>query len=138
VDRAVDIHKAGGIIIRDRKLLLERAKGKAIFVAPGGKLERGETVKQALVRELMEELQITVHEDDLEELGTFYAEAAGQEHKWLQMDMFVVKRWHGEVAPDNEVEEIRWVTSELEPGLKVGSIFQHEVIPRVKALGWID
>lgn len=138
MEREIDIHKAGGIILRDRKLLLERSKGKTMFINPGGKVESGESVKQALVRELMEEFQIRVAETDLEEFGTFYAPAAGQEHKWLQMDLFMVKHWEGEPTPDNEVEEIRWVTSELESGMKTGSIFEYEVIPRLKAQGLID
>jgi 8-oxo-dGTP diphosphatase len=79
--RVVDIHKAGGIIIRDRKLLLERSKGKSIFINPGGKVEPGETVTEALVRELMEEFRIKVRQEDLEVFGTFYAPAAGQEHR---------------------------------------------------------
>jgi 8-oxo-dGTP pyrophosphatase MutT (NUDIX family) len=65
-----DIHKASGIIIVDRKVLVERSVGKEYFVHPGGKLEPGETSKQAVVRELKEELQIGVQEDDLEELTT--------------------------------------------------------------------
>src|SRR4051812_20782408 len=53
--KQVDIHKAGGIIIRDKKLLVERSKGKDFFKTPGGSIELGETPKQALVRELLEE-----------------------------------------------------------------------------------
>lgn len=137
-ERSIDIHKAGGVIISDHKLLLERSKGKELFINPGGKVEPGETVKQALVRELKEELTIDVDEADLDEFGTFYAPAAGQEDKWLQMDLFMVKRWQGEMKPDHEVEEIRWVTSQLPEGIKTGSIFEHEVIPRLKAQGLID
>jgi 8-oxo-dGTP pyrophosphatase MutT (NUDIX family) len=59
-ERRIDVHKAGGIIIRDRKLLISRSKGKELFINPGGKVEGSETLKETLVRELMEESQITV------------------------------------------------------------------------------
>ena len=119
-------------------MLLERSKGKHLFINPGGKVEPGETVKQALVRELREEFTIEVNEVDCEEFGTFYARAAEQEEKWLRMDVFMVKKWRGPVRLDNEVEEIRWVTSALEPGVRTGSIFEHEVLPRLKAADLID
>lgn len=133
-----DIHKAAGIIIRDKKLLVERSEGKDFFIAPGGSIEEGETPKQALVRELMEEFQIVVRENDLVEFDTFRAQAAGQEHRIVKMEVFVVNSWEGEPTPDNEVEEIRWITSAPEKGVKIGSIFEHEVIPRLKTDNLID
>ncbi len=98
----VDIHKAGGIILRDRKLLLTRTRGHNIYLNPGGKLERGETVREALVRELKEELNIRVDPDVAEEFGVFYAEAAGQNSKWLQMDVFMILEWVGTIVPSGE------------------------------------
>ena len=133
-----DIHKAGGIIIRNKRLLVERSKDKEFFIAPGGSIEPGETPTQALIRELMEEFQVTVHEEDFEPFGTFYAQAAGQEDKTIQMDIFTVKKWEGEPTPDNEVEEIRWISSTPPADIKVGSIFEHEVLPRLKEAGLID
>lgn len=134
-----DIHKAAGIIIRDRRLLVERSKGKDVFVAPGGKLEPGETARQALRRELKEELQLDVTEADFEEFGTFYAEAAGSHNagKKLRMDVFMVK-YVGAMKPDNEVEEIRWISSDIPDDIEVGSIFAHEVLPRLKEQALVD
>jgi 8-oxo-dGTP diphosphatase len=135
--KSVKIHKAGAILIQQRKLLVTRSKGKQVFVAPGGKLEVGETPRQALVRELYEELQLRVEPTALNQFGTFYALAAGQEDKRLQMDVFLVSNWHGELKPANEIVEIRWVTSANE-GTKLGSIFEHDVIPELKLKGLID
>lgn len=134
-----DIYKAAGIIIKDRRLLVERSKGKDVFVAPGGKLEPGETSMQAVIRELKEEFQLDITEDDLEEFGTFYAEAAGSHNtgKQLRMDVFIVKN-AGEIAPDSEVEEVRWLSSDIPADVEVGSIFAHEVLPRLKELGLVD
>lgn len=134
----IDMHKAGGIIINDRKVLVERSRGKEYFVHPGGKLEAGETSRQALVRELKEEFRIEVDEADLEPFGTFTAEAANHPGKWVKIDQFIVKKWRGEIRPDNEVEEMLWVNSELPSDLKLGSIFKTKAIPELKKFGLID
>lgn len=134
----IDIHKAGGILIKDRKFLVGRSKGKAHFVAPGGKLEAGESPEEALIRELHEELGIDVVSTDFENFGTFVASAAGEEHRQVHMDVFIVKYWRGDVRPTGEVEEIAWINSALPDGMKVGSIFQHEVLPRLKREEMID
>jgi 8-oxo-dGTP diphosphatase len=135
-----DIYKAAGIIIRDRRLLVEKSNGKDIFMAPGGKLEPDETPKQALVRELKEEVQLTVKETDLEDFGTFYAEAAGSHDagKRMRMDVFFVHNATGDILPDNEVEEVRWISSNIDPDIELGSVFAHEVIPRLKNQKHID
>lgn len=130
------IYKAAGIIIRDRKLLVTRTRGKGFFVAPGGKIEEGETPEQALCRELHEELGITVREEHLEPFGTFTAPAAGQEDRMLHMDVFAVTAYEGDIAPSHEVEEIRWVESDIS-GITLGSIFAHDVIPRLAHEGRI-
>ena len=85
----------------------------------------------------MEEYQIIVNEKHLSVFGTFRAVAAGQDGKIVEMEVFNVDQWTGEPTPDNEVEEGLWVSSEPQ-GIKLGSIFEHEVIPRLKADGRID
>ena len=132
------IHKAPGILIRDRKLLVEKSYGKEFFIAPGGSIEAGETPEHALTRELKEEFGILVNEIDLEEFGSFKDKAAGQEEKIVFMETFIVKKWQGEPSPNSEVEKILWITSNVPKDIKVGSIFEHQVIPRMKELNLID
>ena len=138
MSRTEDIYKAGGIIIVDRKLLVERSAGKDYFIHPGGKIERGETAKQALIRELKEEFQIDVVEEDLELFDQNSAPAANSPEVDVHMDVFLVKKWQGEVKPDSEVEEIRWLTSDVPKDIKIGSIMEHKTIPKLKAEGLID
>jgi 8-oxo-dGTP pyrophosphatase MutT (NUDIX family) len=131
-----DIHKAGGVLIRDRHFLVTRSYGKDVFIAPGGKLEDGESIVDALVREMMEELQIVVKSDEIEELGTFYAQAAGKEGVSLRMDVFIVHNT-SEPVPSSEIEEMKWINSQT-VGVKLGSIFEHDVMPILKQRNLID
>ncbi len=59
-----EIQVAVGVICRDRKVLVclrhRSAHQGGLWEFPGGKVEAGETVKEALSRELLEELGISV------------------------------------------------------------------------------
>lgn len=133
-----DIYKAAGIIIRDRRMLVERSVGKPAFIAPGGRIQHDESAMQALVRELKEEFGILVDEGDLEMFGRFSASAANHPKQMVHMDVFMVKQWHGNITPQSEVEEIRWLTSELPQDITVGSIFAHDVLPKLQQLGLVN
>ncbi|HSW77171.1 MAG TPA: NUDIX domain-containing protein [Candidatus Chromulinivoraceae bacterium] len=133
-----DIYKASGIIIIDRKVLVERSQGKDFFIHLGGKIEPGETPKQALIRELKEEIQINVIEDDLELFDQNSAPAANNPEVDVHMDVYLVKKWTGEISADSEVEELRWITSDVPKDIKIGSIMEHETIPKLKAADLID
>lgn len=134
----MDIYKAAGILIKNRRLLIERSENRTMFVAPGGSVEEGETPEEALVRELMEEFGIIVEESNFEHFGHFHAKAAGEEDKTVHMNAFIVNKWVGNPKPNAEIKEILWVTSNLPKNITVGSIFEHEVIPRLKSLDLID
>ena len=142
VDRQVDIHTAGAILIKDKKLLLTHELGKHFYIAPGGKVETGESSEEAVIRELEEEVNIQVTLPNLAFFGTFYAQAAGAEHKYLQMDVFLVTDWSGDPSPNSgeeEIDDIAWVNTISKPdNIQIGSIFEHQVMPKLKLLGLID
>lgn len=133
-----DIYKAAGIIIVDRKLLFTRAHDMSVFIDPGGKIEEGETPKQALVRELKEELTIDVDESDLEPFGEYTAEAANHKGRTVHMQAFIVRKYSGEIKASSEIEELRWLTSNLPSNIKVGSIFGGQVLPKLCRQGLVD
>ena len=136
----IDIRNSGGILIKDRKLLVVRQKDKDFFIAPGGKLIGSETPVEALVRELNEEICIDVQPNDLSDFGGFTAPATGAEDKLLQMNVYLVNRWQGEITINEKdrVCEFRWIDSSDLGKIQLGSIFEHEVLPRLKNMNLID
>ena len=87
---------ACALIDTDKRVLLaQRPEGKAmagLWEFPGGKLEPGERPEQTLIRELHEELGITVSEPCLAPL-TFASHAYEAFH--LLMPLYICRRWEG-------------------------------------------
>lgn len=132
------IYNTAGIIIQNGKLLFTRASDTEFFLPPGGKIEKGETGKQALVRELKEELSVDVNESDLEFFGEFIADSVKNQGKTTNMQVYVVKKWQGVIAPDSEIEELRWLSSSLPTDIQLGSIFGGKVLPKLHEQGLVD
>lgn len=92
----------------NRVLVAQRPEGKALaglWEFPGGKLEQGERPEPALIRELSEELGITVKEECLAPL-TFASFAYPEFH--LLMPLYICRRWEGQVA-SREAQALKWV-----------------------------
>lgn len=92
----------------NRVLIAQRPKHKqlgGLWEFPGGKLDPGERPEAALIRELDEELGITVKEACLAPL-TFASHAYEDFH--LLMPLYVCRRWDGQVMP-REGQELAWV-----------------------------
>ncbi len=94
-----------------RVLLAQRPPGKSmagLWEFPGGKVEAGERPEDALIRELKEELAITVKEPCLAPL-TFASHSYPDFH--LLMPLFICRRWEGFVsAPEGQA--IKWVKAQ--------------------------
>ena len=91
-----------------RVLMAQRPEGKALaglWEFPGGKVEPGERPEDTLVRELDEELGITVTPPCLAPL-TFASHAYPDFH--LLMPLYVCRRWGG-LPEGREGQPLRWV-----------------------------
>jgi 8-oxo-dGTP diphosphatase len=100
---------ACALIDADKRVLIaQRPEGKmlaGLWEFPGGKVEHGERPEQTLIRELQEELGITVSEACLAPL-TFASH--GYEDFHLLMPLYICRRWDGDVSA-HEHATLKWV-----------------------------
>lgn len=92
-----------------RILLAQRPEGKSLagmWEFPGGKVEEGESPEVTLIRELKEELGISVNEACLAPL-TFASFAYEDFH--LLMPLYVCRRWEG-IPTGVEGQALKWVS----------------------------
>jgi 8-oxo-dGTP diphosphatase len=108
--------KAGTMIVvaaaltdpEGRVLLQRRPEGKAmagLWEFPGGKIEEGERPEAALVRELGEELGVSVDESALEPAA--FA-SAGNGGRQMLLLLYLCRAWRGEPAALH-ASELAWV-----------------------------
>lgn len=102
-------------LVRDHKVLLaERPTGKSLaglWEFPGGKVEAGETPETCLARECLEELGISVREQNLVPL-TFASHTYETFH--LLMPLYACHTWQGDLV-GREGQRLAWASAaELE------------------------
>lgn len=86
---------------------------RGLWEFPGGKVEKGESPEQALIREMEEELGITVQQAHLEPL-TFLSHAYPEYDFHLMMPLYKINQWQGEIQ-SKLGQKFCWVqTSDLE------------------------
>lgn len=104
------IDKIAWIHLENGAILSSRSRGKEVYYIPGGKREPGEDDIDTLVREIQEELSVTIVSDTAEYVGTFHAQAHGRPDGTMVRMTCYTADCQGVLQPDNEIEEMVWLT----------------------------
>jgi 8-oxo-dGTP diphosphatase len=130
------VEVAAAVMLRDSAdgeqfLLAQRPEGKVYagyWEFPGGKVEPGESVREALVRELQEELGITVTV-----AAPWLTRVFTYPHATVRLNFWRVTEWTGEIGVTAPLEHsaIAWLSAQVAP--KVAPILPANA-PVLKAL----
>lgn len=129
---------AGLLVIENRKLLLAYSKNKQCFYLPGGKIDEGETATKALCREIREEMNVSIQENELNYYTHITAPAFGENHGTImEQDCFVLSK-KITPFPSAEIGELKYFSLDeyLQQRNKApGAIM---ILKKLKADKWID
>ncbi|EPH0093800.1 NUDIX hydrolase [Pluralibacter gergoviae] len=129
-----NVIRIAAAIIEDSegRVLLVRKKNTAYFMQPGGKPEPGESATSALIRELNEELQISVTAESLAFVGQFTDVAANEANHRLVADIYRITASVGDIFPAAEIEEIIWLSPDAGDERLLAPLTKNQILPLVK------
>ncbi|WP_382465552.1 GNAT family N-acetyltransferase [Streptomyces noursei] len=107
-EREAPLRSVSWLHVRDGRLLSVRTRGNDTFYLPGGKYEPGETAREALSRELSEELGLRIPAAELSEAFVVHDVAHGKNGRRLHMTCFTGGPQDIAPAPGREIAEYAW------------------------------
>lgn len=99
------------VVEKDNALLLVQARDRAKYYFPGGKIEEGETFEQALIREIDEELNVSLNPDKLSYINTVIGEAYPQKNTLTKLICYKTTDdidWES-IHSYSEITDIKWM-----------------------------
>lgn len=93
-------------IVREGKVLLIKrayAPYQHLWTLPGGRLEPGESIEQCAIREVLEELNLTIRNP-----RPVMEQSLGREGAY-RLAIFVTKDFSGVLRASDEIEDHKWI-----------------------------
>ncbi|MFH0890894.1 MAG: NUDIX domain-containing protein [Candidatus Liptonbacteria bacterium] len=114
------------ILVKDGKILLARRINTGwqdgMYHIPGGHVDGGETMANAVIREAKEELGIAIDPTGMKLGHVMHRAPAGEDGEYLDL-FFIVKKWEGEpkINEPERCDDLNW----FEPNSLPENIIPH-------------
>ena len=121
----------GTMFFKDGKLLIDKPRKKPTFQMIGGKVDKGENIRQAAIRECHEELgeKAIFDENRLEFVMDFEEIATSDPTKKIHMNIFQYKgELEGKLTISEEIESFMWFGVNDDKNL-LSNTLKNEILP---------
>lgn len=121
----------GTIFIKDNKLLIDKPRKRSTYQMIGGRVEDGETIREAAIRECHEELgnKAVFLEENVKELMDFEEIATSNPNQKIHFYVFIYEgTLQGELETSQEIESFLWYDSSFGTDI-LSNTLKNEVVP---------
>ena len=121
----------GTMFFKDGKLLIDKPRQKPTFQMIGGKVDKGENIRQAAIRECHEELgeKAIFDENRLEFVMDFEEIATSDPTKKIHMNIFQYKgELEGKLTISEEIESFMWFGVNDDKNI-LSNTLKNEILP---------
>lgn len=95
---------------KEKGILLEKRTDNGMWCVPGGALELGETLEEALRREVKEETSLDIFNPKLFDVKAgVHMVYPNKDEVYYTDVVYEINEYKGELKPDAESKELRWV-----------------------------
>lgn len=105
-----EIDKIAYIRVENGEILSTKSKGRSKYYIPGGKRENNEIDEETLIREIREELNVSIIPSTINYFGTFKAQADSHNVGIVVNMTCYTADYEGNLEPCSEIEEIKWLS----------------------------
>ncbi len=126
-----DINKIGLLILNQDQtkfLVCRKDNFTSDWLMPGGQIEKDESNKDCLKREIKEELNCQVELASLKYIDKYNNPASGALDKIVEIKLYQGKIV-GEIKPSSEIIDCSWISAQDIENREVSPIIKNKIIP---------
>ena len=125
------VNVVGTMFFNDKKLLIDKPRKRSTYQMVGGKVEHGETVIEAAIRECHEELgkDVILNDNKFRQILDFDEIATSNPNQKIHFYVFMYEgKLEGKLSTSEEIESFLWYESKLGEDM-LSNTLKNEVVP---------